>query len=252
MEKEDKFLLSLAEDKMRQRDLKNIPANTCFLDLRQQSLLKSHLGGLPGSDFVLYGGYTDAERCICAFLPEYLSAEDYYGISCIRVITSSSLPKPLTHRDYLGSLMAMGIKRETIGDILVQENGAYIIVLEEIEDYLLSNYNSCGHARLMVERVEFSEIEVQEQEVIVRRVTVPSMRLDCVASSAYAMSRGHIGANIDGGKLFVNGVQILKKDYKLSEGDKLVIRGKGKAVLKSIGGHSKKDRIFIEIETYKS
>ena len=250
MEKEDKFLLSLVEDKMRQCDTKNIPTSTFFLDMRQQSLVETHCRTFS-CRFELLGGYPDAERRVCVFLPEYADESMFDGLSCIRVQTATALPKPLTHRDYLGSLMAMGIKRETVGDILVRPDGADFFVLSEIRDFLLSEYGGAGHARFTAREIPQDALLLPQVETVTVRDTVPSLRLDCVASTAFSLSRGNLCAFIEGGRLFVNGIQILKKDHKVSEGDILVLRGKGKAVLRTVGGRSKKDRIFIEIEKYK-
>lgn len=251
MEKEDKFLISLAEDKLRQCETRNIPTCTHFLDLRQQSLLQTHFKGLSGAQYVFFGGYADAERCVLVFLPDYADCSMLGDIVCIRVQTSGALPKSLTHRDYLGALMGIGLKRETIGDILVRENGADILVLADVKKYVLSDFCAAGRARFHAEEIPLSDIALPQTDSVIKRDTVPSLRLDCITATAFSLSRGNACAFIDGGKVFVNGVQILKKDHKLSEGDKLVIRGKGKAILKEIGGLSKKDRIFVEIEKFR-
>ena len=84
----------------------------------------------------------------------------------------------------------------------------------------------------------------------IMRDTVPSLRLDCVLASAFRLSRGNAGAYIEAGRVFVNGRQILKNDYRMQEGDKITLRGHGKAILRAELGKSKKDRIFIELETF--
>ena len=250
MEKEDLFLLSHIEDQHRRCEDRNVPVYTGFLDLRQQSLAVNHCKSIHAQPHLI-GGYEDAERRVCAFLPDYLDETSFDGIACIRVQTAASLQKPLTHRDYLGSLMGMGVKRETIGDILVRDDGADILVLREMQTFLCTNFQKAGHMRLEARMIELSDLAVPIAKTIIIRDTVPSLRLDCVIASAFRLSRGGAGEYIDAGRVFVNGAQILKRDYKTAEGDKLTIRGKGKAVLKSIGGLSKKERIFIELELYR-
>lgn len=249
MEKEDQFLLSHIEDHFRRCEDRNVPTYTGFLDLRQQSLVFDYCRSIGAQPHFL-GGYEDAERRVCAFLPDYLDESSFEGIACVRVQTAAALPKPLMHRDYLGALMAMGIKRETIGDILVREDGADILVLSDMRDFLLTHFEKAGRARFTAQPIGLCELIVPPVKTTTERDTVPSLRLDCVLSSAFRLSRGNAGAYIDAGRVFVNGMQILKRDAKVSEGDKLVIRGKGKAVLTSVGGLSKKDRIFIELEIY--
>ena len=249
MEKDDQFLLSHIEDQFRRCETKNIPAQTDFLDLRQQSLAKEFCRTI-GANPLFPGGYEEAERRVCAFLPDYLDEASFDGIACVRIQTASALPKPLTHRDYLGSLMGLGLKRETIGDILVRGNGADILVLTDILSFLLTHFENAGRAHFTAHAVELTELIVPPAKTMLVRDTVPSLRLDCVLSSAFRLSRGNAGEYIDAGRVFVNGMQTLKRDAKITEGDKLNIRGKGKAVLKSVGGLSKKDRIFIELEIY--
>lgn len=249
MEKEDQFLLSHIEDQYRRCEERNIPTCSAFLDMRQQSLAAEFCRSI-GARPQFLGGYADAERSVCAFLPDYLDADTFDGIACVRVQTAAALPKPLTHRDYLGALMGMGLKRETVGDILVRENGADILVLRDMLGFLLTHFDGAGRARFEAKEIALPELIVPPVKTTLTRDTVPSLRLDCVLSSAFRLSRGDAGAYIDAGRVFVNGMQMLKRDAKVSEGDKLVIRGKGKAVLKSVGGLSKKERIFIDLEIY--
>ena len=249
MEKEDQFLLSHIEDQFRRCEDRNVPAFTGFLDMRQQTLAADFCRSV-GAKPQFLGGYPDAERRVCAFLPDYLDADSFDGVAGVRIRTAASLPKPLTHRDYLGALMGMGLKRETVGDILVRPDGADILVLSEMQDFLCAHFDGAGRARFEAQPIALSELIVPQAQTTLVRDTVPSLRLDCVLSSAFRLSRGNAGEYIDAGRVFVNGMQTLKRDAKVCEGDKLTIRGKGKAVLKSVGGLSKKERIFIELEIY--
>lgn len=249
MEKEDQFLLSHIEDQYRRCADRNIPAYSGFLDMRQQTIASDFCRSI-GARPQFLGGYDDAERRVCAFLPDYLDETTFDGIACVRVQTAAALPKALTHRDYLGALMGMGIERETVGDIIVREDGADILVLRDMLAFLLAHFNGAGRARFEAKEVGLSELIVAPVKTTLVRDTVPSLRLDCVLSSAFRLSRANAGEYIDAGRVFVNGMQILKRDAKVCEGDKLVIRGKGKAVLQSLGGLSKKERLFIEMEIY--
>ena len=250
MDKEDQFLRTHAKDLRARCEARNIPTHSAFLDMRQQSLLADYFRTTPGIPPRFLGGYDDAERCVCAFLPDYMDADSFGGIVCIRIRTASALPKPLTHRDYLGAMMGLGIKRDTIGDILVREDGADIIVLSDISEFLCSHFEQAGRARFHVDEISFSEMIIPAVDSKIMRDTVPSLRLDCVLASAFRLSRGNAGAYIEAGRVFVNGRQILKNDYRMQEGDKITLRGHGKAILRAELGKSKKDRIFIELETF--
>ena len=143
--------------------------------------------------------------------------------------------KALTHRDYLGSLLSLGIEREVIGDILVGENGADIIILKTIADYLLANYEKAGHTPLKCEILPIEKLVPPEQKTVTVRESVASVRLDSIISAVFGFSRTTACEHIAKGLVFVNDTQTEKPDAKLNIGDKIVVRGFGKAYFKEIG-----------------
>ena len=249
MDKDDKFLLSMTEDKLQQCRTRCVPTHTPFLDMRQQTLVASHLGAMH-ADFALLGGYEDAERRVCAFLPDYMTEDDFDDLRFLRVQTAAALPKPLTHRDYLGALMGLGIKRETVGDILVRPDGADLIVLPEVAGFILSDFKGAGRATFDCTAITPDKLRLPDVSTEVFRDTVPSLRLDCLTAAAFRLSRSAAGDAIERGAVYVNGMQCLKTDAKVREGDKLVLRGSGKVLFRSVCGTSKKNRIFVEMERY--
>lgn len=198
---------------------------------------------------VFYGGYGDAERTVAFFLPDYADESDCH-LSVIRIKIPEGGRK-LTHRDYLGSLTGLGLKREMIGDILIAENGADVIILDEVKDFILLNYSKAGRTTLALEAVSIAELHIPEQQTTMIKDTVASLRLDNVISSAFQLSRAKASEAIRSGIVFVNSMQSEKPDMQVNEGDKLVLRGKGKAYLREVGGRTRKDRLFILIERYK-
>jgi len=250
--KEDKMLLANAEDKYDQCSSQYRIAYTNFLDLRQRSLIEKHWREMNhgGSDVRLefYGGYDDAERTVAVFLPDYAEVSDC-PLCVIRIKTPAGGRK-LTHRDYLGSLTGLGLKREMTGDILTVENGADIIVLEEVKDFILLNYSKAGRTNLTPEAVPLTELCIPESKTVMARDTVASLRLDNVISSAFQLSRAKAADAIRAGIVFVNSMQCEKPDMQVEEGAKLVLRGKGKAYLREVGGRTRKDRITIVIERF--
>lgn len=251
--KEDKMLLAAAEDKLQQCARQYMVTNTGFLDLRQRALVESRLRELGRSNqdvsWTFFGGYEDAERTIAIFLPDYAVLEESHPLTVIRAQAPSGGRK-LTHRDYLGSLTGLGIKREMVGDILTGETGADIIVLEEIRDFLLFNYGKAGRTSLQLEAVPLQELRVPEVRTVMQKDTVASLRLDNVIASAFSLSRAKACEAIRSGLVFVNSMQAEKTDFQVKEGDKLVLRGKGKAFLREVGQRTRKDRIFIVTERY--
>lgn len=246
------MLVAGAEDKFRQCCQQYCMTYTNFLDLRQRSLIEISLRelGVSGSEVrcVFYGGYEDAERTMAVFLPDYADERDC-PLSVIRIKVPAGSRK-LTHRDYLGSILGLGIRREMTGDILVTDSGAEIIVMDDVKEFILLNYCKAGRTTLKLEAVQVEELNIPEQKTVMINDTVASLRLDNVISSAFQMSRAKASEAIRGGFVFVNSMQSEKPDMQVDEGSKLVLRGKGKAYLKTVGGRTRKDRIFIEIERY--
>lgn len=250
--KEDKMLLAGAEDKFQQCCQQYRLTHTAFLDLRQRSLVEKLCQKLCRETkdvrCVFYGGYEDAERTMAVFLPDYAEPSDC-PLSVIRINTAPG-GKMLSHRDYLGSLLGLGIKREMTGDILTTDHGADIIILNEIEDFLLLNYDKAGRTALTLAAVPIGALCIPEQKTVLRKDTVASLRLDNVIAAAFSLSRAKAAEAIRSGSVFVNSMQAEKTDMQVAEGCKLVLRGKGKAYLREAGGKTRKDRIAVVIERY--
>ncbi|MEG0919123.1 MAG: YlmH/Sll1252 family protein [Anaerovoracaceae bacterium] len=247
--KEDKILIGQIEDKMKQCESHYMTTRTGFLSLHERSIA-SGIVTLPGVQKLLIGGYDEAERVVCFFLPDYATKEDC--LSQLGVIRVSKKPggRQLTHRDYLGSLLSLGIDRSVIGDILVRDNGADIICLEEICDFILTHYFSAGSTELSVDSVNISQIDIPEVQFKEVTDTIASLRLDNVISSAFKVSRTKAVESINRGIVFVNNLEVNKADKKIVEGDKIVLRGKGKIILDQIQGKSRKDRTYVVYKVY--
>lgn len=254
--REDKMLLARAEDMYRLCVDGYCLSYTDFLDMRQKSLIEHNYRNDRYLKF--YGGYEEAERCIAVFVPEYIEEdiytyfdknEDECPVVCLR-ITAPKTGRRLSHRDYLGSMTGLGIKREMIGDILVREDGADVFVLRDIAEYLLYNYNKAGRTSISVEIIGVGEAEIKEPEYKVITDTVASLRLDSIVSSAFGLSRAKAAEAIKRGIVAVNSMQTEKTDHHIEEGDRISMSGKGKAKLVEIGGKSRKDRIYIKINRY--
>lgn len=127
MEKEDKMLLAVVQDKIDQPYKTCIPTNTGFLDIQQRNLVAGYCKKTKGLSYKFYGGYEEAERCICMISTEDESEQE--PLNAHRIIASGT--KPLSHRDYRGSILGLGIKRECGGDqtvYIVASAGQYDIL----------------------------------------------------------------------------------------------------------------------------
>lgn len=210
-------------------------------------------------EWSLEGGYGDAERRICVLCPKdpWDDGADAAGdmseggpsgpICVLRISIPKGSPK-LTHRDYMGSLLGLGIERHVTGDILVREDGADAVVLSDMAEYIAQNLTSVGRASVSCEVLDITRLTVGQQLTKEIRDTVASLRLDSVCASAFRTARGKAQDAIKAGLVSVNGRQCLKPDTELSEGDRISCRGKGRAVIAEVGGRTRKDRITITLK----
>ncbi len=246
---EDYYFLTHLCDKRAMTASKNIMSHSKFLDLHSLSLAKKLTERTSGVLF--WGGAEECERKLCIFCPDYLTPEDVAAsppIAAIRAAKSDS--DTLTHRDYLGALMGLGVKREFIGDIFVCEDGADIFVLEEVKDFLLQNFSKAGRKKLALTEIPINEARVSPGDFEIVRGTLSSLRLDAVVSLACRMSRAKALELVNQGRVSVNHAEMLTPHKEVAQGDRIGVRGFGKFVLEQIGGKSRKDRIIVEIKKY--
>jgi len=216
-----------------------------FLNPRQQMLLRERLEGF--SDISFFGGYTDADRTVAAFVPNEWQ-EISYPLEFILV--SPTNKRTYSHRDYLGAILNLGIVRELIGDIVITDDGAIIAVLSDISDFIMMNLSRVGSASVRLKYVE--DISFLEGTKAFKTVssTVSSMRLDCVLSSAINKSRSQTAGIIEEGLASVNYEVVKNTSYIVKDGDVLSVRGFGKMIVNADGNLTKKGRIHIEFKKY--
>lgn len=248
--KNDELIISRISDRIVQAERGFYITSTGFLDSHQQSLAAPLLHSSPDVDAFLWGGYEEAERRILVCLPREYPPE-YSDLLRVLHVEIPKGSRELTHRDYLGSILGLGIERRVIGDILVRDDGADIICLSEISDFLLNEYRQIGRVEILrstvvgLENLQLPKLRVQKI-----KDTVSSLRLDNVLASAFGLSRANAVKAIKSGIVAVNHLESLKPDQRIEEGAVLTLRGKGKAALTAVGGMSKKSRIWIEIDRY--
>lgn len=251
---EDRVLLARVLDRARQAAERSIPAATDFLSPAQQAQAADLLraAGIAETACVRLGGYDGAERALFLFLPDWLDAEDAESYSPIRCLRASFREtETLTHRDFLGSLMGMGIVREKIGDILVGPDSADVPVLDTVAEFLVQGWTSAGRAKLRVTEIDPGCIHIPQVHCEERRDTVSSLRLDAVCSTGFRMARGKAAALIESGRVQLNWRECVKPDKPVAAGDTVSARGFGKFELTEVGSLTKKGRIAITVKCYK-
>ena len=256
---EKEILISRGRDlKERSADL-SVITHTNFLSVDERSTLAViERENNKFVDTFYYGGFDDAERTVAVFVPcfyevqnitEYLNDNADENPLALIEITKDKFTT-MSHRDYLGSLMALGIKREMLGDIIVSEKGCHIFCLKSIAGFITENLTRTGRGSVYCRIVDVEDLPKSEDNGKEIFASVASMRLDCVVSAAFSLSRNAACECINKGVVYVNSVQCFKTDYLLPEGAKIVLRGKGKAVISEQTGFSKKGRIHLLIKRY--
>ena len=156
-EPEDRLLLARVLDKYEQTERRSIPASTGFLSPREQVMAVSLLNAAGVREgYILDGGYEGAERKVLSFLPDW-AQEDGEALAFLRARFRGA-DSALTHRDILGSLMGQGITRERVGDILLSDHSADVVVAPSLAEFLLQNWDSAGRVGLEVSRIGREEL----------------------------------------------------------------------------------------------
>ncbi len=199
----------------------------------------------------LWGGYEDAERCVACFGDRvYLPDNSDYPIKCILIKpVNQKFADSLSHRDFLGSLMGLGIRREVIGDIIINENCGYLFCLENIADYIIENLTQVRHTTVKCEITEKIPADVLPQPENCE-IIVSSERLDVIISAIYKMSRSQVLPIFHTEKVFVNGAVKTSPSVTVNIGDKVSVRGFGRFVYKGVLRTTKKDRLVISVEVF--
>lgn len=249
--KQDQFVIRRAKDLATTAERGYYVTHSDFLDLHEQSLIQDHVK-IAGVRIELYGGFNLAERKIALISPSELQPVVAEQLSYIRVdLPKVGQKKQLNHRDYLGSIMNLGIDRKLIGDILVFDQFGIIICTQSIAKYLTDNLLKIGNVSVVTKILE----DVDEWTSYVPKyrqitTTVASTRVDSVIKAGTKLTRSNSLAYIKSGKVFVNSKEISSASLILKEEDVVSIRGIGKFRLTGIKHMTKKGRVVIEIDLY--
>lgn len=193
-----------------------------------------------------YGGYDGAERTMLCFLPDWCD-EPSYPITALTF--TYRICDKLSHRDFLGALMALGITRETVGDILVEEGRTVVFVHSDVAGYVLSQIGKIGNVGVNITTGFDQPLPScgKKQEFT---TTIASTRLDCVVAAMCNNTRSDAITRINDGMVLINSVCFQKVTHTVSKGDIITIRQKGRFEIVSCDEHSKKGRIILKYNKY--
>lgn len=195
------------------------------------------------------GGYIGAERIKAAFVAEDFLGRPDFNLSAFHLSWDSRY-YTITHRDVLGALMGLGIKREIIGDIIMSGPSCQIIVDTSIAQYISQNLVKVGAAPIQLDSIMLNAILPREEKVKEIRSTVASLRLDVVAASGFGVSRTKMSEEINADKVKLNWQEVKSSSQLVKAGDIISMRGRGRVEVVEIVGQTKKGRISILLKRF--
>ena len=214
-----------------------------FLTEREQQLAQMTADSM-GCVCSFYGGYADASRKI--FAAAEVVDEDF-PLGAVTFFFRKQ--DNLTHRNFLGTLMSLGINRDLIGDIRVGQGEAIIFVSSAAASLVLNEVTKIGKVGVRAEEGIHIEIPAQEYDVLPQ--TVSSLRADAVVSAVCGVSREKSSSLIRSGSVVLSGVQLDSVSDNIEVGEVFSIKGYGKYILSDIGNTTKKGKVHITIKKYK-
>lgn len=251
----EKFLVRHIEDLARTAISRGIPKYSAFLSDREQELAKTALNraGAQTEEYRFDGGWVNAERKMVCIEPE--GCYPASPLACVRLVckTPSGAPLPV-HKDYLGSLMGLEIRRESLGDIVLpsdEQGVAYVFALETIARLICQELRQVGRCEMTAEPCDLESLPtfvLPEHEH--QTVTVSSLRLDAVLAAILRCSRGMATDLVAAGRVEINHLPAMSGSALVYEGDVFTVRGKGRYSLTALPGKSRKDRFIIEFFQY--
>lgn len=250
LSRDDKIIVSKAFDAVQLAERQYCEKSVGFLDPHMARVIENELRGKVPPDIKteFCGGYDEAERCMLICRPEYIEP-DYDSIIGALMITGRDIDT-LSHRDYLGSLMGLGIKRENIGDILPYDDRCIIFVKPSMADYIIGNLSKVGRHGVKISKSKLSDIVVPKKKTQYIRGTVSGLRLDAVVAEAFNMSRSKAADLIKAEKVNLNFETAKSVSDSVGEGDLISVRTFGRFKLTEICGITSKGRHSIIIEKY--
>lgn len=226
---------------------------TDFLGLSDQSLFNEAKKNFPGVSYVSFGGAEGAERVMIRFGDEEeLGYSEEFPIRVIKV--EPKAPKfahPLSHRDFLGATLNLGIERSVIGDIAIIDNVAYIFARDDIADYIAESLVRVRNTDVITEIIPLSELpSVQLYQTHTVKIQLSGERLDAAIAKVFCISRDDALSLFRKHLVFVCGRLTENNSYTPRNGDIISVRGYGRFIYRGVSGVSKKGKLNVEVDVY--
>ncbi len=247
---EEKQFISRLDDLLERVEERYQEAVTDFLEPRLQLVAEEYLRSRKIQRYLFCGGYEGAERKRLVLFPEYSEPDcELAKISLFRFQGKLDFVS-VNHRDFLGAVMGLGLRREKFGDLLVRESGFDLFVQQEAAEYLEQQELRVKHVPLKGEEYPLAVFEPPQQNIKEIHIMVASMRLDTVLAHGFQLSRSKAMELIQGGQVKVNHSEITENDYLCRQGDLISCRGKGRIAIGALAGETRKGNLKLCILKY--
>lgn len=244
LEGDEKILISHVLDLAERCEKTGAVMYSPFLNPREVNLAVTRCKG--GFTVKSYGGYNDAERRMLSFCP-YEDDEAYYPIVALKITSKDG--SVYSHRDYLGAVLSLGIKREKVGDIITDNNCAVVFCDSAVADFICLNLDKVASGSVVCVVCDVEDISV-ERKFEVQNTSVASLRLDCVLSAAIGKSRDTSCELINRGLVQLNYDTAKSTSARIKSGDVISARGYGKMIVETDCSTTRKGRIKIDIKHF--
>lgn len=251
MEKEEVILQKRFLELAQRSYEKNIYTYTEFLDLAGQNLYFQMEEQLRYAGVAFFGGTKECDRKILRFgKMEEIGYEESFPVACLLIEPMiEKFGENLSHRDYLGALMNLGIERNLLGDIFIRNKMAYVFCLERIAPFLMEELSKIRHTNVKCRIIEHPE-DLLQSEKDRQLVQCSSNRIDAVIAKLYRLSRSASIELFRTKKIFVNGKLCENNSYSLKETDIISVRGYGKFQYAGISHETKKGKLSLMADIY--
>ncbi len=251
MENKEYNIINRLEDFVDLALCKQSISATHFLNPLEQSVAVKKLINISGIKYKIIGGYENSERNIIIIYTDNKYPEFNNYLALVKINFSKFDTKYIEHRMILGSVLSLGIKREGIGDIIIDDSIAYIVAEKKMAEYIHNHLLRIGNAHVSTEYIEnLSSVNLNFKKSKTITGTVASLRIDSILALGLKVSRAKANELIKNQLIYVNWQLVSKATLLVEENQIISIRKKGRIILKSIGNISRKNRTWVELETY--
>ncbi|MDQ0286940.1 RNA-binding protein YlmH [Desulfofundulus luciae] len=226
------------------------PRVTDFLDPHHAGLVLKALEKVADLAAQSDGGYPGAERVRILIYPDYLDPREEEWDLAFLSIQGSFRDQGLSHRDFLGALLALGLRREKIGDILLHNDQAQVVVTGEIAPFIQSQLARVGRIPVTVHQIAREQLCPPPRRIREIKATVPSLRLDVVAAAGFGTSRTRMAREITAQRVSINWQVCSDVSHPVKEGDVISARGRGRVQVTRVTGTTKSGRLAVILHRY--